>query len=123
VKILVADDDPLIRRIATISLSRAGGHQVTCAPDGVRAVECAIADAPDAILLDLQLPASADGLAALERLKGDDRTRHVPVVMLSASVSGSDRDRALALGATGWIAKPFDPGTLAAQLAAMLGAP
>ncbi len=118
-KILVADDDALIRRIVTLSLTKAGGHEVTCVADGTHAVASAAAVSPDAILMDLNMP-EMNGLEALARLKQSEDTRHIPVVMLSAATENVDLDEALALGAAGWIAKPFDPGALSAKLAAIL---
>lgn len=118
-RILVVDDDAVIRKMAALSLTKAGGHQVTCVSDGARAAESALAENPDAILLDLRMP-EVDGLEVLRRLKTETSTRQIPVVMLSAATEVSDVNEALALGAAGWIAKPFDPRTLGEQLTKVL---
>jgi CheY-like chemotaxis protein len=86
------------------------------AESGAEGVQRAASDQPDAILLDVQMP-DLDGPATLQRLRAQDATRDVPVVFLTAGPAPETDDPAVA----GTIAKPFDAGTLADQVAETLG--
>ena len=74
--------------------------------------------APDLILVDVMMP-GMDGLATLKALREDPRTAETPVVFMTAKVMPRERERYLTLGAVAVIAKPFDPSTLADELAAI----
>jgi CheY-like chemotaxis protein len=122
VKVLVIDDEPDIRKIAKLSLSRVGGMAVVEAasgPDGVRAAE---AERPDAILLDVMMP-GMDGPATLAILKAGEATARIPVVFLTAKVLSSELERLKALGAIAVLTKPFDPMTLPQELRSALERP
>lgn len=109
-KILVADDEPSIRRVIGLILSREG-YDIVEAPDGAAACQLALAEQPDVILLDVTMPVM-NGFEALERLKGDEATQHVPVIMVTARGQGQDEARGLRGGALDYIAKPWAPGEL-----------
>ena len=116
-KVLIIDDERDIRDLASVSLTRTGDMVITASsgPEGVR---LAREQRPDAILLDLMMPAM-DGRATLQALRGETSTAAIPVVLMSAA---SDDARELTpLGAAGVIAKPFDPITLPARLRSVLG--
>ncbi len=117
---LVIDDDPSIREVAALALAAFGGHEVTTAGDGAEGVELARRVLPDAILLDVMMP-TVDGPTVLARIRGVDALRDVPVVFLTAKVGAPDMSRLDGLGAVAVIPKPFDPVTLAQQLAHVLG--
>ena len=105
-RILVVDDEPDIVRFA-VSVLEARGHDVTTAGDGPSALERALAERPDAILLDLRLP-KMDGREVCRRLKADERTQGIPVVMMTATeLSIEDIEGATALGADEYLLKPF----------------
>jgi CheY-like chemotaxis protein len=104
-RILVVDDEPDIRMTLRLILQLAG-YAVTEAASGGQAIELA-RDGPDAILLDIRLP-DIDGLDVLRALKGDPALATIPVVCVTAHSSGETRRQALALGATGYVNKPFD---------------
>ena len=121
-KVLVIDDEPDIRKIAKLSLSRVGGMQVVEAasgPDGVRLAE---AERPDAILLDVMMP-GMDGPATLAMLKAGEATSKIPVLFLTAKAMSSELERLKALGAVAVLTKPFDPMKLPHELKAALGPP
>jgi two-component system, OmpR family, response regulator len=121
-KVLVIDDEPDIRKIAKLSLTRVGGMQVVEAsggPDGVRLAE---AERPDAILLDVMMP-GMDGPATLAMLKAGEATSKIPVVFLTAKAMTSELERLKALGAVAVLTKPFDPMTLPKELQAALQQP
>jgi CheY-like chemotaxis protein len=118
--VLVIDDDPSIREVAALALSAFGGHEVATAVDGTEGIKLARRVVPDAILLDVMMP-SVDGPSVLARMRAVDVLRDVPVVFLTAKVGAQDMSRLDGLGAVAVIPKPFDPVTLARQLADVLG--
>jgi DNA-binding response OmpR family regulator len=116
--VLVVDDSLLMRSAAALGLSRVAGWDVATAASGRAGVELAAGYRPDAILLDVVMP-ELDGPATLRALREQATTHDTPVVFLTA---GAGEPGALvALGAAGVIAKPFEPGELAAQLSEVLG--
>ena len=119
-RVLVIDDDEAIREIAEASLEAVGGWAVTTACDGIQGYERAASDRPDAILLDVMMP-GLDGPGTVARLQAAPDTRGIPVVMLTAKVQASERNRFAQLpGVAGVITKPFDPMQLPAQVAELL---
>lgn len=120
-RVLIVDDEDSIREIAQLSMEVVGGHRVDGASSGAEALDRALADPPDAILLDVMMP-GLDGPATVARLRADPRTRDIDVVLLTAKVRLNDLARVGMLpGVAGVIAKPFDPMTLPAQVADILG--
>lgn len=118
-RILVIDDEDDIRLVAQLSLEMMGGWEVLTAGSGPEGIETAAREQPDAILLDVMMP-DVDGPMTFRRLRDDPRTSGVPVILLTAKAQSSDRDRLLALGVNGIIAKPFDPMGLAEEVSAIL---
>ncbi|GAB4332482.1 MAG: response regulator [Leptolyngbyaceae cyanobacterium] len=114
------DDDQDIRDVAQLALRKFGRWDVTAAPSGQDGLNLAKADPPDAILLDVSMP-DMDGISVFEQLQRDPATQQIPVVLLTAKVLPSDRQRFAALGVWGVITKPFDPVTLSTQVAKLLG--
>lgn len=109
-KILLAEDEPDVQLIARLSLKKAGFTVVT-AGNGAEALERVAAERPDVILLDWMMP-DMDGFETCRRLKADPATAGIPVIFLTARVQEAEVARAMALGAAGWIGKPFDALTL-----------
>jgi CheY-like chemotaxis protein len=122
VKVLVIDDEPDIRKIAKLSLSRVGGMQVVEAASGADGVRLAEAERPDAILLDVMMP-GLDGPATLAMLKAGEATSKIPVVFLTAKALTTELERLKALGAVAVLTKPFDPMKLPQELKAALAPP
>ncbi len=118
-KLLLIDDEPDIREVASLALETVGEHEIITAASGLEGIERARADRPDAILLDVMMP-ELDGPSTLERLRSLEETRHIPVVFLTAKVQASERKRLAALDVRGIIAKPFDPLTLAEEIEKVL---
>ena len=118
--VLLVDDEPDILEVASVALAALKGWDVRTAGSGAAAVEAARAEPPDAIVLDVMMP-GLDGPATLAELRRHPETAGVPVVFLTAKVQVVDRERLLADGALGVLAKPFDPVTLGDELAALLG--
>lgn len=103
--ILVADDDPDILSIVSMSLE-AQGYTVHKATNGREAVDMAREHHPDLMLLDMMMP-ELSGYEAVGELKGDPATRDIPIVGLSAKAMASDMERATDAGMDGYITKPF----------------
>jgi CheY-like chemotaxis protein len=113
-RVLVIDDEPSIRHILRFSLE-AHGYEVIVAEDGQRGVAMARRQHPDVIVLDLMMPVM-DGHTVLDVLRADEKTRYLPVVVLSALTQQAVKDRCHAQGVASFIAKPFDPSDVAAAL-------
>lgn len=118
-RILIVDDEDDIREVAQLSLEMGRSWDVHTASSGAAALERAAALEPDAILLDVMMP-GMDGPSVFERLRADPATAHIPVILLTAKVQGADHRRFAALGVAGVLAKPFDPMSLADEIAALL---
>lgn len=116
--ILLADDDESIRMVARLGLMR-GGYDVTVVEDGTEALAAARAGAFDLLVLDWMLP-GIDGIDVCRALKADPATSALPVVFLTAASHDGAHDEAMAAGAAGVIAKPFNPMTLGAEIRAIL---
>jgi CheY-like chemotaxis protein len=118
-RVLVVDDEGDVRRITRLSLARVGKMDVSDAESGPEAVQKAVLEQPDAILLDVMMP-SMDGPATLAALRGRPETAEIPVIFVTAKVMASELERLRGLGAVGVLTKPFDPMTLASEVRAML---
>lgn len=120
-RVLLVDDDADIRFIAEIALARVGGLAVTLAGSADEARMCLAEDPlPDALLLDVTMPV-CDGPTLFAELRTQERFAPLPVVFLTARTTLEDVQSYLGLGASGVVAKPFDPMTLATQLREILG--
>jgi CheY-like chemotaxis protein len=118
-KLLCADDEPDLRTILELALSIDPGFEVEIVSSGTELLERASRGRYDAFVLDGMMP-GLDGYETCRRLKGDPTTAAVPVVFLTAKTQQEEMRRALALGATACLMKPFDPLTLAMELRAAL---
>lgn len=116
--ILVVEDEPAIQVLISANLMRAG-HVVVTAGDAEGALRQVSQALPDLILLDWMLPGMS-GIELARRLRNDERTRAVPIIMLTAR--GDERDKILGLetGADDYITKPFSPRELVARIKAVL---
>ena len=104
-RVLIAEDEPNIVESLTFLLERAG-FEVSCEMTGQGALDTALANPPDVMILDVMLP-GLDGLEILRRLRADPRGQSVPVLILTAKGQREDRERALSSGANLFITKPF----------------
>jgi DNA-binding response OmpR family regulator len=114
-RILVADDDPDLRGLVVRVLERAG-FPVTAVGDGAAAVEAFFADTPALALLDIAMP-RMDGWTALGRMR---EASDVPIIMLTARTSETEKVRALRAGADDYLTKPFGTQELVARIEAVL---
>ncbi|HEX8192107.1 MAG TPA: response regulator [Allosphingosinicella sp.] len=118
-KVLLCDDDPLLVDLVQYRLA-ARGWEVIVARDGGEAMARLAEEAPDAIVLDAMMPV-VDGYEVLRRLREDPATAATPVIMLTARKQETDVLRALDLGASDYMVKPFIPEELVARLARLAG--
>ena len=116
--ILVVEDEPAIQELIAVNLSFAG-HKVLRASDSSQAETIIHAELPDLILLDWMLP-GASGIALARKLRGQERTRAVPIIMLTAKGAEQDKVDGLEAGADDYITKPFSPKEMLARIKAVL---
>ena len=111
-RLLLVDDDPDSLTLAKMNLE---GYDIRTAADGEEALETAIADPPDLILLDVMLP-KIDGFEVCRRLRSNPRTANVPVILVTARTLALDKLVGLTAGADDYIIKPYDPVELVARV-------
>jgi len=113
-RVLVIDDDPGVRVLCRIAF-RADGDEVVEAPSGREGLELLESEPVDAVILDVMMP-SIDGFEVLRRIREDDRTSDLPVVLLSVRVGIDDQIKGWRAGADDYMTKPFSPSELAVTL-------
>lgn len=119
-KILIIDDEDDIREVAALSLESMAGWEVVTANSGAQGLVRAAEHKPDAILLDVMMP-EKDGPTTFREMRSIPAIAHIPVILLTAKVQAADQKRFSDLGVAAVMFKPFDPLTLAADIAEVLG--
>lgn len=117
-KILLAEDEPTMRRLMTMLLKRQG-HDVIEAENGETVVDLAQEHQPDLLLLDIMMPV-VDGYEALRRVRSTPGIQDIPVIFLSAKSQVEDRVEGLKLGADDYLTKPADPDELMARIVSVM---
>ena len=117
-KILIVEDDPTTVQLIEFLLKK-NGFEVLIAYDGLEALEISKKEKADLILMDVMMP-KMDGIEAIEKLKKDETTRDIPIVILSALGQEMDVMRGLQAGALSYIVKPFSPNELLDEIKAKL---
>lgn len=117
-KVLVVDDEPNIVLSLEFLMEQAGFEVVT-AEDGEQALEQVNVASPDLLLLDISLPGMS-GFDVLERLRGQEATAQLPIIMLTAHGRDVEREKGMALGADDYITKPFSTQSLVEKVKALL---
>ncbi len=116
--ILVVEDEPTIQSLIEVNLRRAG-HAVQLASDAESARRMVQEALPDLVLLDWMLPGMS-GVDFARQLRGDARTRNLPIIMLTARAEERDKVEGLEVGADDYVTKPFSPRELMARIKAVL---
>jgi CheY-like chemotaxis protein len=116
-RVLLIDDEDDIREVTQLSLEMVARWDVISANSGAEGIRRAVAEQPDAILLDMMMP-DMDGPTTFNHLRAHPDTRHIPVILLTAKVQGAGQ---LTLDVAAIIPKPFDPMRLPGQIATALG--
>ena len=117
-RVLIVDDEPDILALCSYHLAKAG-YRVSTASTGPEGLGAAHEERPALVVLDLMLP-EMSGFDVLERLRADDATRDIAVLMLTARREEPDRIRGLSLGADDYLTKPFSPQELVLRVGAIL---
>ena len=118
-KVLLAEDDPDIQKVAKMSLKFAGVAEVTVVDNGEECLAAVERDRPDVILLDVMMP-KLDGYETCRRLKANPATKAIPVIFLTAKAQQFEVKKGMDLGACGYLTKPFNPMTLQAEITDIL---
>ena len=116
--ILVVEDEQAIQELVMIHLRHAG-FQVACAASAEEADAAIRAALPDLLILDWMLPGES-GVVLAKKMRGDKRTRDIPIIMLTARVHEEDKIQGLDAGADDYVTKPFSPKELTARVRAVL---
>jgi DNA-binding response OmpR family regulator len=117
--ILAADDDEDILQLGVFRLERSG-YEVLQARDGAEAVQLALDRTPDLAVLDVMMP-KMDGFEVVRRLRAEEATKRMPIIMLTARAQDADVEAGFDAGADDYLRKPFSPQELRARVQAMLG--
>jgi two-component system alkaline phosphatase synthesis response regulator PhoP len=117
-KILVVDDEKVLLETIAYNLEQAG-YTVITATDGLSALEIAHQEPPDLVVLDIMLP-GIDGLEVCRRLRREDATQSIPIIMLTAKGDEIDKVVGLEVGADDYVTKPFGRQELLARIRALL---
>lgn len=117
-RILVIDDDPAITELVCINLEMAG-YSTASAEDGIKGQALALQMQPDLIMLDLMLP-KVDGFTVCQRLRRDERTTNIPVLMLTALGQIQDKVDGFNAGADDYLTKPFEVEEMLVRVKALL---
>ncbi len=120
-KILYVEDNDDNVYMLKMRLELLGDFDVVAAPDGEQGCAMALAERPDVILMDLEMPV-VDGWEATRRLKDDPQTRDIPIIALSAHALAGEREKALAAGCDEFDTKPIEFERLVATLRRVLAA-
>jgi CheY-like chemotaxis protein len=118
-RILIIDDEPDIREATQLCLEIAKGWEVLTAASSQEGLEKAALEQPDAVLLDVMMP-DMDGITTFERMRADPVTQHIPVILLTAKAQPADYRQYVQMNVSAIITKPYDPLTLADQIAEIL---
>jgi DNA-binding response OmpR family regulator len=117
--VLAADDDEDILELVAFRLERSG-YTVLQAHDGQQALELALAEKPDLAVLDVMMP-KLDGFELTRRLRAEEATSRMPIILLTARAQDTDVDRGFESGADDYLRKPFSPQELSTRVQAILG--
>jgi DNA-binding response OmpR family regulator len=110
IKVLVVEDDDVIRQLITVNLELEG-FEVMTASDGQDALDKVVDVAPDVVTLDVMMP-RLDGWATAERLRDNPQTSGIKIVLISARAQEADLQRGERIGVDVYLTKPFDPDEL-----------
>jgi len=105
VKILIVEDNPKSRDMLSRRLIKRG-YEIVMAEDGQEGIDMTMSEMPDLILLDMSLPV-IDGWEVAKHLKGDDATKHIPIIALTAHAMAGDREKTLEAGCDEYDTKPI----------------
>ena len=117
--LLVVEDSPTMRQLIAFTLRRLQGCRILEAVDGVDALKKLTTDRVDMVITDINMP-MMDGLKLVAVIRGNPRTKSLPIVIVTTEGAEEDRKRGLALGADAYIPKPIEPANLLKTVTALL---
>lgn len=117
--LLVVEDSPTMRQLIAFTLRRLQGCRILEAVDGVDALKKMATDRVDLVITDINMP-MMDGLKLVSHLRGNPRTKSLPIVIVTTEGAEEDRKRGLALGANAYIPKPIQPSDLLKTVTSLL---
>jgi len=118
-RILAVDDSTSLRQMLAFTLQQAG-HEVTEADNGRSALAAAREEAADLVISDVNMP-EMDGITLVRELRGLERYRFTPILLLTTESSDEKKREGKSAGATGWLVKPFNPEQLLSTVQRVLG--
>ncbi|HOT78073.1 MAG TPA: response regulator [Candidatus Wallbacteria bacterium] len=118
-KVFICEDEPAIAKLIKLRLNADGFKDITLFDKGEKLCEHIKNEMPDLLLLDVMIP-GIDGMTILKTLKGDDGSKHVKVIMLTALSKEADIVKCLDMGADDYITKPFSPAELSSRVKKIL---
>ncbi len=117
--LLVVEDSPTMRQLIAFTLRRLQGCRILEAGDGVDALKKMTTDRVDLVITDINMP-MMDGLKLVSHIRGNPRTKTLPIVIVTTEGADEDRKRGLALGANAYIPKPIQPSDLLKTVTSLL---
>jgi len=119
---LIVEDSPTMRQLLAFSLRRLKDCRIIEAVDGVDALKKLTTERVDLVITDINMP-MMDGLKLVTLIRGNARTKTIPIVIVTTEGAEDDRKRGLALGANAYVPKPIQPSVLLKTVAALLEHP
>lgn len=119
-KLLIVDDSKMVRKIISVSLKNEKNIQLYEAASGLEALDKLMEIDVDLIFTDINMP-NMDGLEFIKRCKEDEMFEHIPIIVISTEDGVEDRERAMELGASGFVSKPLDKESILSIIHSMLG--
>jgi two-component system chemotaxis response regulator CheY len=116
---LIVEDSPTMRQLLVFSLRRLKECRIVEAVDGVDALKKLTSERIDLVITDINMP-MMDGLKLISLIRGNARTKSIPIIIVTTEGAEEDRKRGLALGANAYIAKPIQPSDLLKAIASLL---
>ena len=116
---MVVDDSLTVRRVTQRLLTREG-YQAVLAKDGVDALQQLQGITPDVMLVDIEMP-RMDGFDLIRNVRSDERTRKIPIIMITSRTADKHRNYAIELGVDAYFGKPFQEDVLLQAIAAHIG--
>ena len=117
--VLYVEDNEFNRKIVRDLLAATTSYRLIEASDGEMGVATALRETPDLILIDIQMP-KLNGLEATRMLRADSKTAHIPIIVITSFALSGDEKKAMDAGASAYIAKPYSPRDLLAQIHKLL---
>jgi two-component system chemotaxis response regulator CheY len=119
--VLIVDDSPTFRTMVSFALKKISNFEKEIqAADGLEAMDALAKNHVDLVICDVNMP-NMNGLEVVKQIKSDEKLKAIPVIMLTTEGKDDDRERAVKLGASSYLSKPFKPQDLKAEIDKLIG--